>query len=86
MTTVTFIVPAYNEVDNIQPFYQEFSNSFDGSLYDWNLVFIDDGSSDATWRELEQLTSVAPRVTAISFSRNFGKEAAIWGGAARSNR
>lgn len=80
MTTVTFIVPAYNEVDNIQPFYQEFSNSFDGSLYDWNLVFIDDGSSDATWRELEQLTSVAPRVTAISFSRNFGKEAAIWGG------
>lgn len=80
MTTVSFIVPAYNEVDNIQSFYREFSDCFNESPYAWDLIFIDDGSTDATWRELEQLTASAPHVTAISFSRNFGKEAAIWAG------
>ena len=77
---VTFIVPAYNEVDNVIPFYQEFSTVFSEASIPFELIYIDDGSSDGTRQKLKGLASQNPYVLAISFSRNFGKEAAIWAG------
>lgn len=77
---VSFIVPAYNEVDNVFPFYEAFSKTFADSNLLWELIFIDDGSSDGTRGKLRELTINKPNVLAISFSRNFGKEAAIWAG------
>ena len=44
-TTVSFIVPAFNEADNIFPFYEQFSNVFDYAKIDYQLIFIDDGST-----------------------------------------
>ena len=79
-TTVSFIVPAFNEADNIFPFYEQFSNVFDYAKIDYQLIFIDDGSTDDTRVMLKKLAAEKPHVLAISFSRNFGKEAAIWAG------
>ena len=76
----SFIVPAFNEAANILPFYEEFSRVFDASEFDYELIFIDDGSTDGTRDELKKLAREKPHVLAISFSRNFGKEAAIWAG------
>lgn len=76
----SFIVPAFNEAENILPFYEEFSRVFDSSEFDYELLFIDDGSTDGTRDELKKLAREKPHVLAISFSRNFGKEAAIWAG------
>ena len=80
MTKVTFIVPSYNEESNVGLFYDEFSQVFVDSGYEWELLFIDDGSSDGTFRRLKELAEEKPGVVAVSFSRNFGKEAAIWAG------
>lgn len=76
----SFIVPAFNEADNILPFYEEFSSAFGPSEFEYELIFIDDGSSDGTRERLKRLAASKPHVVAISFSRNFGKEAAIWAG------
>ena len=78
---ITFIVPCYNEQDNVAAFYDAFTEAFgDGASLDWHLVMVDDGSADATYAELSRLAERDPRVTVISFSRNFGKEAAIYAG------
>ena len=78
---VSFVVPCYNEEDNVIPFYQAFCEAFSQDPEeDWRLVMVDDGSSDATYSRLAQLAKKDKRVTVLSFSRNFGKEAAVYAG------
>lgn len=79
-TSISFIVPALNEQDNIIPLYDEFDRTFAGSGLAWDLVFIDDGSTDDTLPRQKSLSETKSNVTVVSFSRNFGKEAAIWAG------
>ena len=76
---VDFIVPCFNEEESVRAFYEEFSAVFDAAEVDWTLVMVDDGSKDATFDMLQKL-SADPRVKVIQFSRNFGKEAAIYAG------
>lgn len=85
MSSVSFIVPCYNEEENVSLFLESFSAVFDNSAFpDWELVFIDDGSTDKTWENLcriiESFTHPSGNIHALRFSRNFGKEAAIWAG------
>lgn len=84
MTRVSFIAPCFNEEGNVQAFYETFEQCFDASLFEWQLVLVDDGSSDNTWKAIQstiaQADSKQGEVLAIRFSRNFGKEAAIWAG------
>lgn len=77
---VSFIVPSFNEAPNLVAFYTEFSRVFSQSDYDWELIFVDDGSTDESFIILSDLSLKSPGITAIQFSRNFGKEAAIWAG------
>ena len=77
---VCFIVPCYNEQDNVIAFYDAFVEAFDAAAVDWRLVMVDDGSSDLTFERLSSLAEGDHRVTVLSFSRNFGKEAAIYAG------
>ena len=81
MALVSLIVPCYNEESNIQPFYDAIRTVFAGmSDADFELLFIDDGSADATFERIQQLHGADGRVKCISFSRNFGKEAALFSG------
>lgn len=78
---LSLVVPCYNEAENVAPFQQAVITAFDGCGYDYELVYINDGSKDATLHNLKKLYAAqACPVKVVSFSRNFGKEAGIYAG------
>ena len=77
---LTLVVPCYNEEGHVTRFWNETSRVFDGKVSDYEIVFVDDGSRDKTYDEIEALHKSHPEVRGISFSRNFGKEAAMLAG------
>ena len=78
---LSLIVPCYNEAENVGPFQDAVIGAFEGCGYDYEIVFIDDGSKDATYHNLKKLHSQRKcPVKVISFSRNFGKEAGLYAG------
>lgn len=80
MKTVSVIVPCYNEEEAAPIFYREFFNRTAEMDCQWELWFVDDGSTDGTLAELRALRAQDERVHFISFSRNFGKESAMYAG------
>lgn len=82
MEKISLIVPCYNEEQVINIFYDETKKILDQikQNYDYEFVFIDDGSKDRTLELLKQIRSKDEKATIISFSRNFGKEAGIYAG------
>lgn len=78
---LSLVVPCYNEAENVQPFQDAVIHAFDGCGYDYEIVFIDDGSTDATLHNLKKIFSrqLCP-VKVVAFSRNFGKESGIYAG------
>ncbi len=79
------IVPCYNEEELIEPFYNEVLKILKESKLEWNILFIDDGSDDSTLIKIKELSEKNNNVKFISFSRNFGKESAIFAGLENSN-
>ena len=78
---LSLIAPCYNEAENVQAFQDAVINAFDGCGYDYEIVFVNDGSKDATLHNLKKIfTDQKCPVKVVSFSRNFGKEAAIFAG------
>ncbi len=78
---LSLVVPCYNEAENVAPFQEAVIDAFDGCGYDYELVFVNDGSRDATLHNLKKLFDAQKcPVKVISFSRNFGKEAALYAG------
>ena len=80
MKTISVIVPCYNEEEAAPIFYREFFRRTAEMDCRWELWFVDDGSTDGTLAELRALRSQEERVHFISFSRNFGKESAMYAG------
>lgn len=80
MKKITIIVPCYNEQEALPIFYAETKKVLDGIPYEHELLFVNDGSSDGTLPLLRQLAEKDARVSYLSFSRNFGKEAAMYAG------
>lgn len=78
---LSLVVPCYNEAENVAIFQSAVISAFQDCGYDYEIVFIDDGSSDATLHNLKKIHSAQKcPVKVISFSRNFGKEAGIYAG------
>ena len=78
---LSLVVPCYNEADNVAAFQAATLQAFDSCGYDYEIIFIDDGSRDATMFQLRKLFAEQKcPVKVVSFSRNFGKEAAIYAG------
>lgn len=78
---LSLVVPCYNEAENVASFQEAVINAFDGCGYEYEIVFVDDGSRDATLPNLRKIHALQKcPVKVISFSRNFGKEAAIYAG------
>lgn len=81
MKEVTIVVPAYNEAENLTLFTEETERAVSAlSDYHFTYLFVNDGSSDNTEEVLKDLSKEKPSVSFLSFSRNFGKEAAIYAG------
>ena len=83
MKLLSVIVPCYNEEENVFPFYEELmknSEFFDKRELDIEIIYINDGSKDKTADRVKELHGKDGRVKLVSFSRNFGKESAIYAG------
>lgn len=83
MSLLSVIVPCYNEEENVAPFYDELMKNapfFKENDIEVEILYIDDGSRDQTVAEVKKLHDKDGRVRLISFSRNFGKEAAMFAG------
>lgn len=84
MDLISFIVPVYNEQETIRIFHKEichfFQNEIDNEKYSFELVFVNDGSDDKTMDVLQELYEMNSNITVVSFSRNFGKENALFAG------
>ena len=78
--SLTVVVPAYNEAAVLEEFHTRLARVLDGLDLDGSVLYIDDGSRDATWTLIEQLSARDPRVAGIKLARNFGKELALTAG------
>lgn len=86
MSLLSLVVPCYNEQEAIPLFYKEIlkvSKEFEESL-EFEIIFVDDGSKDHTLQGIKDLNLNDKRVKYISFSRNFGKESAMYAGLEKS--
>ena len=78
---LSLIVPCFNEAENVAPFQEAVIEAFSGCDYDYEIIYVDDGSKDATLHELHKLYQMQKcPVKVVSFSRNFGKEAGLYAG------
>lgn len=83
--TVTLVVPCYNEEKNVELFYKVAEQTFANKNYEYDIVFVNDGSKDGTYTELKALFQKHPdKISVVNLSRNFGKEAAILAGLKRA--
>lgn len=80
MNLISIIVPCWNEEETIPIYYAHMCPVMDAIDADCELIFVDDGSQDATLSEMKKLSERDARCQYLSFSRNFGKEAAIYAG------
>ena len=83
MKLLSTIVPCFNEQENIFDFYDEFMKNeafFKSVDVNFELIFVDDGSKDETVLRVKELNERDKRVHLVSFSRNFGKESAMYAG------
>lgn len=81
---LSIIIPAYNEEKNIKNTAETISNIMNEALIPFELIFVDDGSKDETWNNINKISEEMSFVYGIHFSRNFGKEAAIMAGLTES--
>ena len=87
MKLISIIVPCYNEEENVKDFYDELMKTesfFSGNDVQMEIIYVNDGSKDNTVLEVKKLREADERVHLINFSRNFGKEAAIYAGLQKS--
>jgi glycosyltransferase involved in cell wall biosynthesis len=80
---ISILIPAYNEQDSIPRLYESISNNLFNNKelqYDWEILFINDGSKDRTLERIKALRELDKRINYVNLSRNFGKENAMLAG------
>ena len=77
---ISIVIPSYNEEGNVSHTAEVVIRIMEKNNIPFELVFVNDGSSDGTWGRLEAMALKDERIVAVNFSRNFGKEAAIFAG------
>lgn len=77
---LSIIVPVLNEQDSLHELYRQIEQACAGHGISYELIFIDDGSTDRSWKVIEELASAQKNVSGIRFRRNFGKAAALTAG------
>src|SRR5919109_4290259 len=77
---VSIVIPVFNEADNVMPLYHALRVAMRELSQTWEVIFIDDGSTDSTYRTLEQLHAQDGSLQVIRLRRNFGQTAALAAG------
>jgi dolichol-phosphate mannosyltransferase len=83
-TTLSVVVPAFNEEGNIERFYEELQQVLEEVGSPWELIVVDDGSRDGTWKKILSLRERDARVRGLRLSRNFGHQYALLAGLSRA--
>ncbi len=78
--TVSIVIPLFNEQGTLRSLYEELRQVCDGCGLRWQIVMVDDGSTDASWQAIREIAAHDSRVTGIRFRRNCGKAAALSAG------
>jgi dolichol-phosphate mannosyltransferase len=77
---LSVIIPSYNEEGNVEKAAEAIGSLLEENGIDYELVFVNDGSKDRTWELISGLAEKDRRIVGVNFSRNFGKESAIFAG------
>jgi dolichol-phosphate mannosyltransferase len=77
---LSVIAPVFNESDNIAPMLREVAAAMNSVPFSWELVFVDDASTDDTWARITEAHRTEPRVRGLRHKRNAGQSAAVWTG------
>src|SRR5919197_2383844 len=77
---VSIVIPVFNEADNLRPLYQRLRAAMEEEAWTWEVIFVDDGSTDATFQILHDLHRQDARVRVLRLRRNFGQTAALAAG------
>ncbi len=80
MEKISIVIPCYNEEECIEIYYNEMEKVVSTLPVEFEYIFVNDGSKDSSLEIMKKLASINPCVKYVSFSRNFGKEAAIYAG------
>jgi dolichol-phosphate mannosyltransferase len=77
---ISVVIPVFNEVESLRPLHAEIAEVARGAVLDVEVLFIDDGSTDGSWKVIQELAAQDGRVHGVRFRRNFGKAAALSAG------
>lgn len=77
---LSIVIPSYNEEGNVENTARVVSEILEKNGIEFELIFVNDGSSDKTWDKISAMAKSRENIVAVNFSRNFGKESAIFAG------
>lgn len=82
--TISLVIPVYNEEDNLPELYRQCREALEDLPYAWEILMVDDGSTDASLANIKALAAADPRVRYLAFDRNHGQSAAFAAGFAHA--
>jgi glycosyltransferase involved in cell wall biosynthesis len=74
---ISVIVPLYNEVESLEELTDWIARVMQSSGFSYEVILIDDGSRDGSWKKIEELSAKVPEIKGVKFRRNYGKSAAL---------
>ncbi|PPL00322.1 glycosyltransferase family 2 protein [Parapedobacter indicus] len=74
---ISVVIPLYNEVDSLPELTAWIRQVMDDHRFSYEIILVDDGSTDGSWMAIEGLKAMNPKITAVKFRRNYGKSAAL---------
>jgi glycosyltransferase involved in cell wall biosynthesis len=74
---ISIVIPLYNEEGSLRELHAWITTALSGTSYSYEIIFVDDGSRDGSWKAIEEIAAADERVKAIGFRRNFGKSPAL---------
>lgn len=77
MIQISVIIPVFNEEESLPELHNWICRVMDGHGFSYEIIFINDGSNDNSWKEIQKLANLNHNVKAVSFTRNYGKSAAL---------
>ena len=80
MSKISIVIPVYYSSDTLMDLYQDMKEKILGTIGDYELVFVDDGSGDNSWEIMQQIREMDNHTKLVKLSRNFGEHAALLAG------
>lgn len=85
MIQISVIIPVFNEKDSLAELHNWIERVMVGDSFTYEMIFVNDGSTDGSWDEIKKLSKINPNVRGINFTRNYGKSAALDMGFAKAS-